>query len=304
MRRQLLKKSFELSNDVLLQGVQSVTDLMVRPGLVNLDFADVESIMSSMGKAMMGTGEAEGENRAINAAEQAISNPLIDDYSLKGAKGLLINITGGKDLTLFEVDEVVKKITSEVDPEVEFIKGCIIDPSLEGRFRVSIVATSLDGQQPESKSVINMVHRIQNRNPGYSDFSNLRPNYSYEMNKGLSTSGANALKIETNDIKVSENDLMSSMVDEKMAVENPITSEAKNEENSLEEKLILSDNDVNTSNDESNGLENFNLDAEDPQLFDETQSINSDHETNINEDTDSDEEDELEIPAFLRRQKN
>ena len=136
------EESFELSNDVLLQGVQSVTDLMVRPGLVNLDFADVESIMSSMGKAMMGTGEAEGENRAINAAEQAISNPLIDDYSLKGAKGLLINITGGKDLTLFEVDEVVKKITSEVDPEVEFIKGCIIDPSLEGRLRVCLLYTS------------------------------------------------------------------------------------------------------------------------------------------------------------------
>ena len=298
------EESFELSNDVLLQGVQSVTDLMVRPGLVNLDFADVESIMSSMGKAMMGTGEAEGENRAINAAEQAISNPLIDDYSLKGAKGLLINITGGKDLTLFEVDEVVKKITSEVDPEVEFIKGCIIDPSLEGRLRVSIVATSLDGQQPESKSVINMVHRIQNRNPGYSDFSNLRPNYSYEMNKGLSTSGANALKIETNDIKVSENDLISSMVDEKMAVENPITSEGENDESSLEEKLILSDNDVDTTGDESNGLENFNLDAQDPQLFDESQNINSDHETNINEDSDTDEEDELEIPAFLRRQKN
>ena len=298
------EESFELSNDVLLQGVQSVTDLMVRPGLVNLDFADVESIMSSMGKAMMGTGEAEGENRAINAAEQAISNPLIDDYSLKGAKGLLINITGGKDLTLFEVDEVVKKITSEVDPEVEFIKGCIIDPSLEGRLRVSIVATSLDGQQPESKSVINMVHRIQNRNPGYSDFSNLRPNYSYEMNKGLSTSGANALKIETNDIKVSENDLISSMVDEKMAVENPITSESENEENSLDEKLILSDNEENFSNDESNGLENFNLDAQDPQLFDETQSINSDNETNINEDNETNDEDELEIPAFLRRQKN
>jgi len=298
------EESFELSNDVLLQGVQSVTDLMVRPGLVNLDFADVESIMSSMGKAMMGTGEAEGENRAINAAEQAISNPLIDDYSLKGAKGLLINITGGKDLKLFEVDEVVKKITSEVDPEVEFIKGCIIDPSLEGRLRVSIVATSLDGQQPESKSVINMVHRIQNRNPGYSDFSNVRPNYSYEMNKGLSTSGANALKIETNDIKVSESDLISSMVDEKMAVESPIISETGNDENSLEEKLILSDNDVNTTGDESNGLENFSLDAQDPQLFDENQSISSDNETDINEDSDTDEEDELAIPAFLRRQKN
>jgi cell division protein FtsZ len=149
-----------------------------------------------------------------------------------------------------------------------------------------------------------MVHRIQNRNPGYSDFSNLRPNYSYEMNKGLSTSGANALKIETNDIKVSENDLISSMVDEKMAVENPITNEAEKEENFFEEKLILSDNDENASSDESNGLENFNLDAQDPQLFDEGQNINSDHETNISEDSDTDEEDELEIPAFLRRQKN
>jgi cell division protein FtsZ len=259
--------------------------------------------MSSMGKAMMGTGEAEGEGRALKAAEQAMTNPLIDDYSLKSAKGLLINITAKKP-TLFEVDEVVKKITSEVDAEVEFIKGCIIDPSLEEKFRVSIVATSLDGQQPESKSVINMVHRIQNRNPGYSDFSNFRPNYSYEMNKGLSTSGANALKIETNDIKVSENDLISSMVDEKMAVENPITSEGVNDESSLEEKLILSDNAVDTAGDESNGLENFNLDAPDPQLFDESQNINPDHETNINEESDTDEEDELEIPAFLRRQKN
>ena len=217
-------------------------------------------------------------------------------------KGLLINITAKKP-TLFEVDEVVKKITSEVDAEVEFIKGCIIDPSLEEKFRVSIVATSLDGQQPESKSVINMVHRIQNRNPGYSDFSNLRPNYSYEMNKGLSTSGANALKMETNDIKISEKDLISSMVDEKMAVENPISSEAVNEENSLEEKLVLGD-DENISQDESNGLENFNLEAQDPELFDESQSINPGHETNINEDSDTDEEDELEIPAFLRRQKN
>ena len=149
-----------------------------------------------------------------------------------------------------------------------------------------------------------MVHRIQNRNPGYSDFSNLRPNYSYEMNKGLSTSGANALKIETNDIKVSENDLISSMVDEKMAVENPVISESENEESSLDEKLILSDNDANISNDESNGLENFNLDTQDPQLFDESHNMNSDQETNINEDSDTDEEDELEIPAFLRRQKN
>ena len=101
------EESFHLSNNVLKHGVQSVTDLMVRPGMINLDFADVETVMSSMGKAMMGTGEAEGEGRAVKAAEAAIHNPLIDDYTLKGAKGLLINITGGKDLKLFEVDEAV-----------------------------------------------------------------------------------------------------------------------------------------------------------------------------------------------------
>ena len=139
--------------------------------MVNLDFADVETVMGSMGKAMMGTGEFEGEARAEKATELALNNPLIDDYSLKGAKGLLINITGGEDLKLFEVDEIVNKIRSEVDAEAEIINGSIIDPTLEGKIRVSIVATSLDGKQPESKSVINMVHRIQNRNSGYSDFS-------------------------------------------------------------------------------------------------------------------------------------
>jgi cell division protein FtsZ len=137
------EESFKLSNDVLLHGVQSITDLMVRPGLINLDFADVETVMSSMGKAMMGTGEAEGEGRAVKAAEAAINNPLIDDYTLKGAKGLLVNITGGKDLKLFEVDEAVNKVRSEVDPEAELIIGAITDAALDGKMRVSIVATSL-----------------------------------------------------------------------------------------------------------------------------------------------------------------
>jgi cell division protein FtsZ len=164
------EESFNLSNNVLMHGVQSITDLMVRPGLINLDFADVETVMASMGKAMMGTGEAEGEGRAIKAADMAVSNPLIDDYTLKGAKGLLVNITGGKDLKLFEVDEAVNKVRAEVDPEAELIIGAITDSELDGKMRVSIVATSLDGQQPETKSVINMVHRIQNRNPGYSGF--------------------------------------------------------------------------------------------------------------------------------------
>ena len=194
------EESFNLSNNVLMHGVQSVTDLMVRPGIINLDFADVETVMASMGKAMMGTGEAEGEGRAMQATEMAINNPLIDDYTLKGARGLLVNITGGKDLKLFEVDEVVNKIRSEVDTEAEVIIGAITDAELEGKIRVSIVATSLDGQQPESKSVVNMVHRIHNRNPGYSDFSNIGSSASFNFSTTTSsnpiTHGANALKLE------------------------------------------------------------------------------------------------------------
>mgnify|MGYP001987564617 CR=1 FL=1 len=149
-----LEESFELSNNVLKHGVQSITDLMVKPGLINLDFADVENIMKSMGKAMMGTGEAEGEKRALQSAELALNNPLIDEYSLKGAKGLLVNITGGKDLKLFEVEEAVNKVRAEVDSEAEVIIGSITDSSLEGKMRVSIVATSLDGISPEEKSVV------------------------------------------------------------------------------------------------------------------------------------------------------
>ena len=193
------EESFGLSNDVLLHGVQSITDLMVRPGLINLDFADVETVMSSMGKAMMGTGESEGEGRALKAAEIAITNPLIDDYTLKGAKGLLVNITGGKDLKLFEVDEAVNKVRSEVDQDAELIIGAITDERLDGKMRVSIVATALDGQQPEAKSVINMVHRIQNRNTGYSEFPSTSNMSSFNFNENnltQATHGANALKLE------------------------------------------------------------------------------------------------------------
>ena len=163
------EESFNLSNNVLKHGVQSVTDLMVRPGMINLDFADVETVMSAMGKAMMGTGEAEGENRAMAATEMALNNPLIDEYSLQGAKGLLINITGGNDLTLFEVDQSVNKIRAEVDPEAELIFGAIKDENMTGKIRVSIVATALDGYKTENKTVLNMFSRIQNRNTGYSE---------------------------------------------------------------------------------------------------------------------------------------
>ena len=136
--------AFKMADDVLYAGVRGVTDLMVQPGMINLDFSDIKTVMSEMGKAMMGTGEASGEGRAIAAAEAAIANPLIDDVSLKGAKGLIINITGGKDITLYEVDEAANRIKQEVDEEANIIYGTTCDERLEGLVRVSIVATGID----------------------------------------------------------------------------------------------------------------------------------------------------------------
>jgi cell division protein FtsZ len=137
-------EAFSMADDVLYQGVKGVTDLMVRPGLINLDFADVRAVMDEMGKAMMGTGEAEGEDRAIQAAEKAIANPLLDEISLRGAKGVLINITGGHDLTLFELDEAANRIREEVDPDANIIVGSTLDTELGGVMRVSVVATGID----------------------------------------------------------------------------------------------------------------------------------------------------------------
>jgi cell division protein FtsZ len=138
------KEAFKMADQVLYMGVRGVTDLMMAPGLVNLDFADIRTVMAEMGKAMMGTGEAEGENRAIRAAEAAISNPLLEDTSMAGARGLLINITGGDDLTLFEVDQAANRIREEVDEEANIIFGSAIDSELQGRIRVSVVATGID----------------------------------------------------------------------------------------------------------------------------------------------------------------
>jgi cell division protein FtsZ len=306
--------SFNLSNNVLMHGVQSITDLMVRPGLINLDFADVETVMASMGKAMMGTGEAEGEGRALQAAEMAISNPLIDDYTLKGAKGLLVNITGGKDLKLFEVDEAVNKVRAEVDPEAELIIGAITDSELDGKMRVSIVATSLDGQQPESKSVVNMVHRIQNRNPGYSDFSNMGSSASFNFSNTTSpiTNGANALKLENEIIQEQQTESThNQMMNEEVVQNINMESESIVEDNSVneveksfaQEAMETTQEEIQESNTEeeaSNNLKEFGVDSDSPDLFSsETENLSSEDLLSPDE-----EEDDLEIPAFLRRQKN
>jgi cell division protein FtsZ len=312
------EESFNLSNNVLMHGVQSITDLMVRPGLINLDFADVETVMASMGKAMMGTGEAEGEGRAIKAAEMAVSNPLIDDYTLKGAKGLLVNITGGKDLKLFEVDEAVNKVRAEVDPEAELIIGAITDSELDGKMRVSIVATSLDGQQPETKSVINMVHRIQNRNPGYSDFSNVGPTASFNFSSSNSSPvshGANALKLENEvtseianqpAIKEEVNKVNNQYLEELLKsqeIENTVSETSSNEHKvSFTEEAIKEESD-SIEQEIKNDLSEFGVESDAPDLFNnDSESLNSNEL--LSTDSDDEQEDDLEIPAFLRRQKN
>ena len=149
--RTTFAEAFRLADEVLHSGVRGITDLMVMPGFMNLDFADVKTVMGEMGKAMMGTGEAEGDNRSIRAAEAAISNPLLDDISMRGARGVLINITGGLDMTLFEVDQAANRIREEVDPDAQIKVGSTIGEDLEGRIRVSVIATGIDAAIAEQQ---------------------------------------------------------------------------------------------------------------------------------------------------------
>ena len=324
-----------MSNDVLKFGVQSVTDLMVRPGLVNLDFADVETVMKGMGKAMMGTGEAEGEKRAEEATNAALNNPLIDEYSLKGAKGLLVNITGGNDLTLFEVDEAVNKIRAEVDPEAELIFGSIEDENLNGKIRVSIVATSLDGQEPQMKPVVSMVHRLNSRNTGYSDnFTNTLSSNQTAI-KGIE--GATALDLN----HVVEKDMLTeqeAILNQKIVHKQNITSENESKEDPSLENIsmenaeylqnINNEADQNYSQEDENipTFEVDNIELATPELFSGNEESNSFNQDNSNEGEpkifenskpkdeneikepemfeESNVEENFEIPAFLRRQKN
>ncbi len=315
------EESFNLSNNVLKHGVQSVTDLMVRPGMINLDFADVETVMSAMGKAMMGTGEAEGENRAMAATEMALNNPLIDEYSLQGAKGLLINITGGNDLTLFEVDQSVNKIRAEVDPEAELIFGAIKDENMTGKIRVSIVATALDGHKTENKTVLNMFSRVQNRNSGYSE--NLFSQSSRTENSTLSSiDGATALKLDES-YQLDEQEISNSNVENQPIhhsfQENLIETENVNEDlptgvsiesASYMENNNLAENEIDPSfSEKREGEEEYT-----PKLFSDENNHQSEEMTSEIDDQenndsgqlfeqDINEEEDFEIPAFLRKQK-
>ncbi len=312
------EESFNLSNNVLKHGVQSVTDLMVRPGMINLDFADVETVMSAMGKAMMGTGEADGENRAMVATEMALNNPLLDEYSLQGAKGLLINITGGNDLKLFEVDQSVNKIRAEVDPEAELIFGAIKDENMTGKIRVSIVATALDGHKIENKTVLNMFSRAQNRNTGYSE--NLFSQSSrIESNALNSIDGATALKLDES-YQLEEQELnetisqnfQQSLSETKEDATNNLPSGLSIESASYMENNNLVEN-IQNEKKEPFYENSDNVEEYTPKLFSDEFNHQSEETMNgVNDQTsdtdqlfdqDTNEEEDFEIPAFLRKQK-
>ena len=317
------EESFSLSNDVLKHGVQSITDLMVRPGMINLDFADVETVMSSSGKAMMGTGEAEGENRAMAATELALNNPLIDEYTLQGAKGLLVNITGGSDIKLFEVDAAVNKIRAEVDPEAELIFGAIKDENMNGKIRVSIVATSLNGStvSSEPRRVLNIVN---SSNTGNSLNENLFLKNNVEQNIVNSIDGANALKLdETFEIK--NNEEQKALIESFESSEENILAEKRVRDNSVNDEIPNGVSIENTSymenfsqpNNEENqnnyyAYKNENFEEEyTPKLFQEEQNLDDIEKTSNKQDYQSEqlfdqeanEDEDFEIPAFLRRQK-
>ncbi len=321
------EESFSLSNDVLKHGVQSITDLMVRPGMINLDFADVETVMSSSGKAMMGTGEAEGENRAMAATELALNNPLIDEYTLQGAKGLLVNITGGSDIKLFEVDAAVNKIRAEVDPEAELIFGAIKDENMNGKIRVSIVATALHGS--EIKPYLNLVNNTPSNsspiNKSINHGDNLFNNSNHiDKNIVNSIDGATALKLdESYEIKSSEeqntliNDFESS--EENKILHDEIVQKSFNDEIpagvSIESASYIEKNDKNNNAElVSQVSKSFKGEIEDeytPKLFSEEHSTENSKQNDLSEkqnttelfDQDLNEDEDFEIPAFLRRQK-
>jgi cell division protein FtsZ len=298
-----------MADNVLMQGVRGVTDLIVKPGLINLDFADIETVMKGMGKAMMGTGEAEGDKRAVMSSEAALSNPLIDDYSLKGAKGLLINISGGNDITLFEVDEAANKIRAEVDPLAEILVGSTFEDSLGGKMRVSIVATGLGGEAAtNNKPVVSMMRHINNRNNGYSTiYSRLNqsvvPNYVTQSAPQAMIDGATALNMlqETSHVNEVKNQTFNHISVQKDVVNSNLSQEQKI---TSEDLCVLS---------QKENIQIVEEVASFPKLFSDDESLkdisgnkesSSQFFKDLGHDLTDEEKVDLEIPAFLRRQTN
>ena len=319
--------AFAMADEVLHAGVRSITDLMVVPGLINLDFADVRTIMNNMGRAMMGTGEADGENRAVDCAQAAIANPLLDDYSLDGAKGLLINITGGTDLTLFEVDKVTNAIRAEVHPEADVIVGSIFDERMEGKIRVSVVATGLGPQISPGRRIVDLsVTNSMNNAVGINSNNGVPMPSSATMEAEEARVAEEArIAAEAEEARVAEEARIAAE-----AIEMPSVIEDEHEEADL---MIEPSEEIEVDSlvDEAPQLEVLDEDSADkdytsiidlisdtkdihemesdvsendaPDLFSTTsETLNKNESESIENRSEETDDDYLEIPAFLRRQ--
>ena len=311
-------EAFSMADDVLYQGVKGVTDLMVKPGLINLDFADVRSVMDEMGKAMMGTGEASGEDRALQAAEKAIANPLLDEISLKGATGVLINVTGSNDMTLFEVDEAANRIRDEVDPEANIIVGSTFDSDLTGSIRVSVVATGIDVAE-FSKPNSHVLNELEGSDRIEVDKTSQQTYFSRDILREnqikheQSTLDGDTLDEEKNGLEPIESTLASAKFSSEENIGNIDKSES---EKQIEQPLNQATSEINLPSRKQNvesapsggGLNNLirrmtgfgeKREQEDNEAT-KVQTVREDEKLI----TDREDESKLEIPAFLRRQAN
>lgn len=314
-------EAFSMADDVLYQGVKGVTDLMVRPGLINLDFADVRAIMDEMGKAMMGTGEAEGEDRAIQASEKAIANPLLDEISLRGAKGVLINITGGYDLTLFELDEAANRIREEVDPDANIIVGSTLDTELEGKMRVSVVATGIDAgeisqsfnesQMQETELVSDQIVEQADQNlsleePLVAKTQEIFDQIDNEISSDISTDQPLATDNEYKE----ENGLQAASVASSFQEPSGIPTAETLERLRAAVSKESSESPMPQNNEQPSEIERpkFGISSLISRMSrSEGSDISSEprKEPNFNStDDDNGEQDKIEVPAFLRRQAN
>ena len=320
--------AFAMADEVLHAGVRSITDLMVVPGLINLDFADVRTIMNNMGRAMMGTGEADGENRAVDCAQAAIANPLLDDYSLDGAKGLLINITGGTDLTLFEVDKVTNAIRAEVHPEADVIVGSIFDERMEGKVRVSVVATGLGPQISPGRRIVDLnVTNSMNNQVSISDTSSM-PSVSMEAEEEARIAAeaeeariaaeAEEARIaaEPEEVPIAEEIEVEEVIEMPSVIEDSyedeviadslvdeIMPEAEESREEVEDKDYTSIIDLISDTKDSDEVTSSGSNEDAPDLFSTTsETLNNDTSDNTEAKSSETDDDYLEIPAFLRRQ--
>ena len=337
--------AFKMADKVLYSGVRGVTDLMVMPGLINLDFADVRSVMMEMGKAMMGTGDAEGDNRALDAAAAAIANPLLDDVSLAGARGVLVNITGGPDLTLFEVDEIVDHIRQQSDDDVNLIFGASQDDSMHNSIRVSIVATGIDGP----KKVDNVENIISDINVKLEK-NNTEERLNVEKNEPINNND-NILSENTDNIDIKEETIQAGNIQEEINITqesfippepeviekeliqeevkiDPFTeAEVLNATSNIKEETIddaepqvkeqegiikrfsakaLFGNSSKKNNDIKTSKEELFSNVEDNQSDDnlkEKEELSLSQDISMKAADKNSNEDTLDIPAFLRRQK-